>query len=297
MNPNEYAAQQAYISAQVMRYVTQLGGFMARPAMSPSAWLNLLSLIWPTIVAARAQASALGRTFYDSQRAEVYPDLPINPRPLEGSDFHVFVRNMEPARAKMSQEDSPRDALARFGLQAVREVENAGRQQIIHAVANDDPIVEAQEAKDEKVIRGWARVATGSYTCAWCLMLVSRGPVYLGADKAGLDLPDDTAQRMIAAGEDVSDHMQEWHAGCDCKVVPVFKDEGWFGQEAADRALEQWNDATREARRIQDNDPTVHPSGRNKGQEMTLNQETLNALRRRLKSGDITMTEFSALAA
>jgi len=298
VNPNEYAAQQAYISAQILSYVTGIGRFFTRPALPTKDWLNLLSLIFPHIVQARQQSAALGRTFYDSQRAQELPHLTRNDRPLEGTDFQTFVKNMEPARAKMSQPEAPKDALARFGLQAVREVENAGRQQIIHAVENDTPLIDAQKAEpEEKVIRGWARVATGAYTCAWCLMLVSRGPVYLGADTAGLDLSDHEAQKMIAAGTDVGPHMQQWHAGCDCKVIPVFKSQGWFGEDAAKRALTQWNDATREANKIQDEDPTVHPSGKNKGKEMTLNQEALNALRRRLKNGDITMAEFSALAA
>jgi hypothetical protein len=298
VNPNEYAAQQAVISAQILNYVTGLARFFTRPALPVQDWLRLLSLVFPAVVQARTHAAELARAFYDSQRSLEHPNLTRNDRPLEGSEFQKFVKSMEPARARMSQQDAPNDAVARFGLQAVREVENAGRQQIIHAVANDDGLIEAQKAEPEtKVIRGWARVATGRYTCAWCLMLVSRGPVYLGADTAGLDLPDYSAQKMIAAGEDVSEYMEQWHAGCDCKVVPVFKSEGWFGEDAAKRALAQWNDATKEANRIQDEDPSVHPSGKNKGKEMSLNQEALNALRRRLSNGDITMTEFSALAA
>lgn len=298
MNPNEYAAQQAVISAQTLNYTMQFAQYFTDTRLSLAAWLNLLGLVWPQISVLRQQAAQLGKSFYDSQRAADVPHLTPNIRPLEGSDFQTFVKNMEPARVKMQQERSPDSAVARFALRAVREVENAGRQQIIHAVANDNGLAEAQKAEPESgIVRGWARVATGSYTCAWCLMLVSRGPVYLGADTAGLDLDDDHAQSLIAAGEDVSEFMQEWHDGCDCKVVPVFKNKGWIGEAEAAKALAAWNNATREARRIQDSEegPTISPSGANKGQEMTLNREALNALRRSLSSGDISMSTFAAL--
>lgn len=305
MNPNEYAAQQAVISNQVLQYAMGLGRFFTAPKLSVANWLQALSMVWPQISLYRDQASTLAREFYDSQRDSAHPSLVRNDRPLEGNDFQTFVKNMEPTRQRMSQESSPDRALASFALRSVREVENAGRQQIIHAVENDDGLAELQKVEAEakpdaepKVIRGWTRVATGRYTCAWCLMLISRGPTYLGADTAGLDLPDETAQKMIAAGEDVSEYMQQWHDGCDCKVVPVFKSEGWFGEADSKRALAAWNDATREANKIQDSEdgPTVSPSGENKGKEMTLNREALNALRRRLNSGDISMSDFSALA-
>lgn len=288
MEPQDYAAQQAALSTSMLNYSLSFARFFSGPLLSIKDWLQLLGLIFPHVQQSRQQASTLARKFYDFQRATEHPQLPLNDRPLEGTTFEDFVKNMEPARKVMSQEDSPEHARATFGLRVVREVENAGRQQIIHAVQNDP---------EPKIIRGWARVATGRETCAWCLMLVSRGPVYMGATTAGLDLNDTSAQRMIASGTDVSEFMEEWHDGCDCIVVPVFKQEGWFGQEAADQALDLWNDASREANRIQDEDPTIHPSGKNKGKPMTLNQEALNALRRRLDSGDITASDFAALAA
>lgn len=288
MNPDEYAAAQAVISQQIIRYVLGLGGYFRQPRLATKDWLNLLSLLFPHVQQSRSEAAKLARAFYDSQREQFHPQLPRNDRPLEGTEFEKFVHNMEPARLKMSQEDTPDQGLATLALRTVREVENAGRQQIIHAVSNDP---------QPNIIRGWARVATGRETCEWCLMLVSRGPVYRRADTAGLDLTDRAAQSMIAAGTDVSDLMEEWHDGCDCKVVPVFKQQGWFGQAEADRALELWNDATLEAKKIQDESPTVHPSGKNKGKSMTFNQEALNALRRRLDNSELDSSGWTALAA
>jgi hypothetical protein len=288
VNPDEYAAQQAVISAATANYVVQFSRFFTKAALSAAEWLGLLQLLFPEIERLRRQSAALARLFYDSQREQNHPDLPRNDRFLEDYKFEWFVENMDPVRQVMSQEDAPDHAMASFALRAVREVENAGRSQIIHAVENDP---------SPEVVRGWARVATGRETCAWCLMLVSRGPVYLGADRAGLDLLDDEATRMIAAGQDVSEFMEQWHDGCDCKVVPVFVPEtNWFGKAEADRALELWNEAEREARTLEDQGLT-HKSGKNKGKPYTRNELAINALRRRLEHGEITPTEFAALAA
>lgn len=48
----------------------------------------------------------------------------------------------------------------------------------------------------------FARVPTGEKTCDFCIMLASRGPVYLSEESAGA--------------------FTKFHAHCDCKVVPFF---------------------------------------------------------------------------
>jgi len=287
MTPDEYAARQAVISALVAQYVTQFGKLFAKPALSLIDWIGFMQFLFPQIAYHREQAATLAREFYDFQRAHAHPELPRNNQYLESYSFDRFLQDMDPARERMSRADAPNDAIGQAGLQAVRAVENAGRQQIIHAV---------QEDPATHIIKGWARVATGRETCAWCLMLVSRGPVYLGADTAGLDLPDDVAARMISNGEDLSDYMEQWHAGCDCKVVPVYKYESWPGKAEADRALELWKKATLIAISEED-DPGVHTNGKNKGKQFTRNELSLNALRRMLDRGEVTSQEWAALSA
>ncbi|AXH47474.1 capsid maturation protease [Mycobacterium phage Hope4ever] len=293
MNPEEYAAAQLLISAAVVRHVRNVAGFFAQPALTMFDWLRLLDLLFPEIQRRRTEASVLARRFYDSQRAQHHPDLPRNDRPLEGTTFEKFVENMDPARERMQQADTRGDALTHLTLRAVREVENAGRQQIIHAVENDP---------EPRVLRGWARVATGRETCAWCLMLISRGPTYVRAETAGLDLDTEHALELFENKDletyfaDISGEIKQWHTGCDCKVIPVFRNEDWFGKEAADRALDLWGDATKEAIALED-EGLVHKSGKNKGQPFTRNELAINALRRRLERGEISAQQYAALAA
>jgi hypothetical protein len=228
----------------------------------------------------------LGRDFYDSQRRFHHPIKPRNERFLSEARFEWFVKNMEPARKAMSQADSPNSAVTRLTLTAVREVEMAGRRQIIGAVKNEP---------DPQIVQGWARVATGRETCAWCLMLISRGPEYLEASSAGVSLDDETVIDLWhEAGMDLEkfraetkDHIEEWHTGCDCLVVPVFDKENWPGKAAKERAEKLWIDASIEARKLID-------SG--EARSDNLNKETQNALRRRLYRGEIAMSNYAFAA-
>ena len=90
---------------------------------------------------------------------------------------------------------------------------------------------------------GWARVATGDETCAWCMMLVSRGPVYYSADSAGSMLVSQEWLNEVSEGADAVLPMNEWHTGCDCTVMPVYDENDWPGKSDADEALEKWKDA------------------------------------------------------
>lgn len=61
--------------------------------------------------------------------------------------------------------------------------------------------IKANAARDKRKPR-YARVPDGAETCAFCIMLASRGPVYLSADRAG--------------------EGNHFHSDCDCRIVPVW---------------------------------------------------------------------------
>ena len=293
MTPEEYAASQYLITAGLAAYVQRVATFFTGPSLGPRGWLDFLRMMFPEVQKRYTQSSELGRAFYDSQRKQHHPDLVRNERLLTELPFEQFVQNMEPARKDMSQADSPRVAISKTALTAVREVEMAGRRQIIGAVKHDP----------EPVLQGWARVATGRETCAWCLMLISRGAylnhkgnfAYREAATAGLSLDDETVLDIWKdSGTDINEFrdavdefMEEWHTGCDCMVVPVFDLENWPGRAAAHEAMKLWIDADTEA-------TALIKSGDSRTNNK--NRETINALRRRLYRGEVTMSTY-ALAA
>lgn len=310
MTPEQYAVSQAAITAGLAAYIQRLASLFTGPMLSPREWLDFLRIIFPEVQKRYAQSAALGRSFYDSERKRYHPELERHEMLLSDLRFEWFVQNMEPARKALSQADSPRTSVAKVTLTAVREVEMAGRRQIIGAVKNDQGLIakieeEASEpaAPSTKSVLGWARVATGRETCAWCLMLISRGAelnhkgnfAYAEAATAGVNLDDETVLDLWEeSGGDLNkfreytqDFMEEWHTGCDCLVVPVFDINSWPGRDAARRALQLWIDAGREADRLIE-------SGESRSQNV--NKETLNALRRRLERGDISMSNYAIAA-
>ena len=68
---------------------------------------------------------------------------------------------------------------------------------------NETIIANVERDKDKGA--RFARVPTGLETCAFCLMLASRGAVY--------------HTRKTAS------EWRHFHRGCDCKVVPSFEDD------------------------------------------------------------------------
>lgn len=296
MTPEQYAVSQYALTSGLAMYIERLARLFVNPLLSIREWLDLLKYIFPEVQRTYAEAAFLGRKFYDTQREIHHPELPRNDRPLSELKFEWFVQNMEPARKEMSQAESPKSAVTKLVLTAVREVEMAGRRQIIGAV-KEDP--------EPRLPQGWARVATGRETCAWCLMLISRGVEFPGkrrgnqlyneAYTAGLDVDDETAldaweesgQSLATFREMTEEYIEQWHVGCDCMVVPVFDINDWPGKESAERAMSLWIDAGKEASEL-------IKSG--KSRTKNVNKETQNALRRRLERGDLSMSNYAIAA-
>lgn len=178
--------------------------------------------------------------------------------------------------------------------------------------------------KNSLDVKGWARVATGDETCAWCLMLVSRGPVYQQADLAGLseeyteteyvDLynrydQEEYGKKLAEKDENGNNMLNQWHKGCDCLIVPVFKKSTWFGWPAARRAKDLWDKAVIAAEAelaekpnktyYSENGPRYRGDGdKNPGRyKVTLNREAINQLRKKIAKGEITSAEWAALNA
>lgn len=72
---------------------------------------------------------------------------------------------------------------------------------------------------------GYARVPTGAETCAWCLMLASRGPVY----------ERDSATRTRDG--------RRYHDDCDCQPVPVASEDDYPEGYDPDALYEQYENA------------------------------------------------------
>lgn len=95
------------------------------------------------------------------------------------------------------------DTLGRALQVGHKHVQDSGRRSMI-----------AQVLRDER-LSGWARADPKPPTCAFCLMLISRGPVYRSRATAGA--------------------ANRWHIGCSCQVVPVAGGD-WEGRNQYEQA-------------------------------------------------------------
>jgi hypothetical protein len=93
--------------------------------------------------------------------------------------------------------------------------------------------------------------------------------------------------------------MEEWHAGCDCLVVPVFNYKSWVGKEASRKALNLYIEAGKRATaELKANPDKQYYSFKEKRWKKTTdNRETINQLRQMIADGQIKSTDWTALAA
>jgi hypothetical protein len=311
MTPQEYIAAQAAINMAAIQTVSSYVGLFQNMLLSELQWLRILEFLFLAILRFRTQSAELARKFFDSQYNHYLPGEPKHNLFLRDQmDFPWFVQKMQPAKRRFLSSEAVQADSDRVLARLIQIVEEAGRNTIIDAVEDlnqqiidgerelrseeleqqlsprdsvaEDlkrqlageagrPRSEPKETVSRTQVAGWARVATGRETCAFCLILVSRGPVYRAASTTGLKLSDPAALDKFLAGEDVSEWMTQWHPNCDCKVVPVFDSVSWAGASAQDRALRIWKNQTKD----------------------TFGKDSLNAFRREVERGNVNVADFA----
>lgn len=215
MTLTEYLAAMAAVRLTLFRFTAPLFGLLhGRP--SNDEWSAFIQALYPSVYRARMDAYRATERFYAATRAAQTgrTDLPrVLPRNYAPEALDEAMReHLKPvidALPKGSQ--VPQDTITSAVATAQRHAQNAGRQAIVDA-ARHDP-----EA------RGYARVAVGE-TCAFCIMLTSRGPVYKSASSA-----------LLRDGGD-----EPYHDNCNCAVVPVFDRDNWPGKETFEAARRAW---------------------------------------------------------
>ena len=172
----------------------------------------------PIVEARRAASAGLaGRYVAGFRRAELGPNArPFPPRlatrvkpadirkALDAAGPHAVASRIASGRSPLEAVRLSRNDAARVG----HSLALAGGRETISATVAADPAA-----------KGWARVGGGK-TCAFCEMLISRGPVY-SEDTVG-----------FAA-----------HPGCSCSAEPVYV-EGAAWPSGAREAREHWDAAT-----------------------------------------------------
>lgn len=268
MRINDYREAQDSITGRALRAILAILFPYKRVRMSRPIWHTLLAAMFPIVTESRRSSAILARQFYDEDRINhgLTDRFDID---LPDYEWEWFLNAMEPSYEAFVHGDISEGQFAQTGLRAIKEVENAGRKELIKAVRDEN-----QAFPSARI--GWARVATGRETCAFCLMLVSRGPVYEDAAEAGLN-DEEKALELLEQGADkatLRELMTRWHPGCDCIAVPVRDINSWEGRDDWKRAEDIWRETTK------------NYSGVDK----------LNAFRRAIERGQVDPQDFAIAA-
>jgi hypothetical protein len=193
MEPDEYRRRSLAYAAAAAVYVRTL--FQLLPAdIDITAWRRFITIIYPTVMDARLQTFNTAVDYYNSQR------------PADAPPIDYVERSYPPERLQKALEPARQKAVDEAAAITTEHTMAAGREAVEDAVKNDPAAL------------AWARVPSGAETCAFCTLLVSRGPVYKTRQSASLGYEG-----------------EPYHPGCDCVPVPVFDRENWPGR---DRYLE-----------------------------------------------------------
>lgn len=279
MTASEYGEAQRLIVAALVAFVLRvLFPFRGLPIL-PGSWRAILAALYPAVEQARRESAELGRRFYDSERTAHLDEVERHDVDLPGYQPEWFDEAMRPVEDVVARGGVTDEVLTDVAHRVSKEAVAGSRRTILRAVETDPKVV------------GWARIATGRETCAFCLMMISRGAVrthrYDSNRAAGLKTDKTTAVelwRQIEHARTESEReraeeamiklMHRWHTGCDCLVVPIFDLRNWPGRDQALAALGLWKSLT-------------------KGKS---GLDALNALRREVDNGRVDFPRYAAAA-
>lgn len=198
---------------RLVRAILKLLSPFRAQALTKTQYTILIGQMYDLVDDARRDSAMLAREFFDTQWHDEFPDDAPPEVDLPSYQPEWFEAAMRPLKPQLTSRNTPRETIARAAQVAAKETENGGRRTVIRAVEDSDSII------------GWARYDPIPPTCGFCLMLISRGPVYHSRTSAG------------------DRHL--WHPGCTCKVVPVFSQDRWEGRDQYRDAENLWREATR----------------------------------------------------
>ncbi|MFE3461362.1 hypothetical protein ACFXKD_27780 [Nocardiopsis aegyptia] len=207
MTPEEYQRRRATASLGLLGALRPLARLL-RPRPSRAEWDAWVQAAYPAVYQSRLEHWQLAQAFYREERQRATGlagpvDFPRRNYPPEA--LNAGLTQMVRPRLDALEEDDPVPTVL---VEEVLEVADR------HAAAGGrEAMVDA--ARHDPEALGYARIAVGAETCAFCLMLVSRGPVYK-SESAAL-LRDGTGE--------------PYHDRCDCIAVPVFDRASWPGRD------------------------------------------------------------------
>lgn len=166
---------------------------------------SIVSSIFPSVLSTRESFRLIARESYEDAKREAIPDKKSIPPPKLREYTRKRLKEALSANLPDNREVNDKD-IEKTLLAVEQQARDAERNQTVAYAIHD------------KDIKGWARIDPEPPTCSFCLLLVSRGPVYRSAHSAG--------------------DRNKYHHGCTCIPVLVFNGQSnWRGEQHYKEAL------------------------------------------------------------
>ena len=206
MTPEEFQRRRARSSLSLLTALRPPARLL-RPRPSPTQWDAWVQAAYPAVYRARIEQWEHAQQFYleERQRFGATDTTPVPLRNYTPEALDTGLREHVKPKLDALEEDAPVPTVI-----ITETLDVADRH---GAAAGRDAIVDA--ARHDRRALGYARATVGLENCAFCLMLVSRGPVYKSEDTA-----------LLRDGA-----FEPYHNSCDCIAVPVYDRGDWPGRD------------------------------------------------------------------
>ena len=262
----------AVADAFVEAFLAALGLIdLSDPAAVKAAEPGMRSLV----VKHRRLAAQAANAFLDASAAEHGVEAYHPPvEPYHASALRKLLRENVGASAEQLAEAARRHVVMaghrqmmravldpEFGNYATRE-EQEELERATSPLTGDESDDDAPAGGGKVRPVGWARVLQGKYSCGFCIMLASRGPVYSSADAAkyvaapvGEKSREGGFLSRKARTELRKKNPRAFHENCDCIVVPVFDPDNWSGRAEQQRLAKFYRETVEKEDRKYEADP------------------------------------------
>lgn len=238
MDINEYARRKENILRRMLAALFHIFQQFLTGFVRARDWETFVHVTYLVMKPYRDEATELARTFFDDNRAA---QLESSGTKREDQTRHdIFKDDYYPEKwfrselaplLQHAQEGRSSDSLIEEVVgRTTKVVEDGARRTIIQGVRTDSDLP----------IRGIARFDPRPPTCAFCTMMISRGPVYhTSANTAGWEHGTDRLEKLILDDDtdSINELMNKWHPKCTCIAVPVYKYDNYPTQTQENEAF------------------------------------------------------------
>lgn len=243
MNITQYAEAKESILRRMLNALIKLFRRHLTPEMTRTRWEALMRLTYRVMKPYRDEATTLAREFYDDNRAaQTGDDTRHNIYKDDHYPLEWMEEALEPTLRDLQKTGNVDAAVVDISQRLTKVVEDGARRTILRGVETD-----------VRMTVRWARFDPRPPTCAFCTMMISRGPVYQDAESAGFDRDDESAEEIMQNvdvtrvskkdAEELSKLMNRWHPGCTCVAVPIYKFKGYPTQSQERDAMKLYEKA------------------------------------------------------